>query len=208
MNISHNIAALFPTAFGEFRLSLTDADIHTLIESVEWQNHHQGYNELPMYQITKQNLQDHIAFEEMCNLILQCAKTYCQDVGYKPHDLYITSMWMNKFSTGQTIGPHTHTNSLLSGVYYMNSLPEQGGTDFFNPVSKMRNSISVSRDDTMFLTDKVTSRAEPNKLVLWPSYIEHRSEKNSTNKPRYTLSFNILSSKLGNQEHFNWAELR
>lgn len=199
---------MFPTAFGEFNLPLTDADIHQLISCVDWQNHHQGYSELPMYQITKQNLHEDSNFTQLSNVILQCANIYCNNVGYKPHDLYITSMWMNKFESGQTIGPHTHTNSLLSGVYYMNSLPEQGGTDFFNPVSKMRNTISVSRDDSMFLTDKVTSKAQPNKLVLWPSYIEHRSEKNSTSKPRYTLSFNILPSKLGNQEHFNWAELR
>ena len=208
MNISHNIIGMFPTAFGEFNLQLTDAEIHQLITSVDWQNHFQGYNELPMYQITKQNLQEDPAFKELSNTILECAKTYCNNVGYKPYDLCITSMWMNKFDTGQTIGPHTHTNSLLSGVYYMNSTPEQGGTDFFNPVSKMRNTISVSRDESVFLTDKVTSKASPNKLVIWPSYVEHRSEKNSTNKSRYTLSFNILPSKLGNQEHFNWAELR
>ena len=199
---------MFPTAFGEFKLPFTDADNHNMIDSIEWLNHHQGYNELPMYQISKQNLQEDDAFEKISNLVIECAKIYCNNVGYKPHDLYITSMWMNKFDIGQTIGPHTHTNSLLSGVYYMNSLPEQGGTDFFNPVSKMRNTISVSRDDTMFLADKVTSKAEPNKLILWPSYIEHRSEKNSTNKSRYTLSFNLLPTKLGNQEHFNWAELR
>jgi uncharacterized protein (TIGR02466 family) len=203
-----NIIGMFPTAFGEFRLKLTDAELYNLINNVEWYNHYQGYTELPMYEITKQNLQEDKNFNNLSNIILECAKEFCKNVGYKPHDLYITSMWMNKFDQGQTIGPHTHTNSLLSGVYYLNSVPEQGGTDFFNPVSKMRNTISVSRDESVFLTDKVTSKAEPNKLIIWPSYVEHRSEKNSTNKSRYTLSFNILPSKLGNQEHFNWAELR
>jgi len=203
-----NFVGMFPTAFGEFKLSLTDAEIHNLINSVEWQNHHQGYNELPMYQITKQNLQQDNNFKNLSNTIIECAKNYCSNVGYKPYDLHITSMWMNKFDSGQTIGPHTHTNSLLSGVYYLNSIPEQGGTDFFNPVSKMRNSISVERDDTVFLTDKITSKAEPNKLIIWPSYVEHRSEKNATGKSRYTLSFNLLPTQLGNQEHFNWAELR
>lgn len=202
------IIGMFPTAFGEFKLDFTDGEIYNLIHSVEWQNHFQGYSELPMYQITKQNLHEDINFKLLSDKVLECARAFCNQVGYKPHDLYITSMWMNKFETGQTIGPHTHTNSLLSGVYYMNSIPEQGGTDFFNPVSKMRNTISVSRDESMFLTDRVTSSAEPNKMVLWPSYVEHRSQKNSTNKPRYTLSFNILPTRLGNQEHFNWAELR
>ena len=202
------IIGLFPTAFGEYKLPLADADIYHLIHCVEWHNHHQGYTELPMYQITKQNLQDDANFKPLCDLILQCAFEYCNKIGYKPHDLYFTSMWMNKFDSGQAIGPHTHTNSLLSGVYYLNSTPEQGGTEFYNPVSKMRNTISVSRDDTPFLTDKVSSKPEPNKLVMWPSYIEHRSEKNSSGKSRYTLSFNLLPTKLGNQEHFNWAELR
>jgi len=208
VNISHNITGLFPTAFGEFKLDFSDAEIHDMIHRVEWMNHHQGFSEFPMYEITKQNLQDDKLFEKLCDAILSCAKTYCSQVGYKPYDLYITSMWMNKFDTSQTIGPHTHTNSLLSGVFYLNTTPDQGGTEFFNPVSKMRNSISVTRDDTIFLTEKVASKAEPNKLILWPSYVEHRSEKNSTGKSRYTLSFNLLPSRLGNQEHFNWAELR
>ena len=180
-----------------------------MIDAVEWTNHKQGFEEFPMYQISKQNLQEDTAFESFTKTVIDCGLEYCNKIGYQPENLYITSMWMNKFSNSQSIGPHTHTNSLLSGVYYLNSTPDQGGTEFYNPISKMRNTISVTRDgNSPFLTDRISSKAEPNKLILWPSYIEHRSEKNITPKPRYTLSFNMLPTKLGNQEHFNYAEIK
>ena len=204
-----NTIGLFPTGFVEFKLDITDQDIHNMIDAVEWTNHKQGFEEFPMYQISKQNLQEEVAFESFTKTVINCGLEYCNKIGYQPENLYITSMWMNKFSNSQSIGPHTHTNSLLSGVYYLNSTPEQGGTEFYNPISKMRNTISVTRDgNSPILTDRISSKAEPNKLILWPSYIEHRSEKNITPKPRYTLSFNMLPTKLGNQEHFNYAEIK
>jgi uncharacterized protein (TIGR02466 family) len=203
------IIGLFPTGFVEYKLQFTDQEIQNMIDSVQWMNHKQGYEEFPIYQISKQDLQNQESFKKLADTVIKCGLNYCEKIGYKPENLYITSMWMNKFSNSQSIGPHTHTNSLLSGVYYLNSNPEQGGTEFYNPISKMRNSISVTRDgNSPFLTDRVASSAEPNKMVIWPSYVEHRSEKNITNKIRYTLSFNLLPTKLGNQEHFNYAEIK
>jgi len=200
---------LFPTGFVEFKLDISDQEIQDLINAVDWNNHKQGFEEFPMYQISKQNLQDDVKFANLSEKVIACGIDYCNKIGYKPENLYITSMWMNKFSNSQSIGPHTHTNSLLSGVYYLNSTPDQGGTEFYNPISKMRNTISVTRDgNSPFLTDRISSKAEPNKMIIWPSYIEHRSEKNITPKPRYTLSFNMLPTKLGNQEHFNYAEIK
>lgn len=204
-----NVIGLFPTGFVEFKLKFTDHDIQTMIDSVEWTNHKQGYEEFPMYQISSQNLQEKQEFKPLVDTIVQCGFEYCKKIGYQPEDLYITSMWMNKFGNTQSIGPHTHTNSLISGVYYLNSKPEQGGTEFYNPISKMRNTISVTRNgNSPFLTDRLSSSAEPNKMIMWPSYIEHRSEKNITGDFRYTLSFNLLPTKLGNQEHFNYAEIK
>lgn len=203
------IIGLFPTGFVEFKLDYTDQQIQDMIDSVEWINHKQGYEEFPMYQISAQNLQEKNSFKQLTQKIIDCGFEYCKKVGYSPEDLYVTSMWMNKFSNTQSIGPHTHTNSLLSGVYYLNSTPDQGGTEFYNPISNMRNTISVTRDgNSPFLTDRVSSNAEPNKLIMWPSYIEHKSQKNITNNFRYTLSFNLLPTKLGNQEHFNYAEIK
>lgn len=207
--MEYNTLGFFPTGFVEFKLDVSDQDIYDMIDAVEWTNHKQGYEEYPMYQVSKQNLQELTPFKSFTEKVIECGHIYCKSIGYQPNDLYVTSMWINKFANTQAIGPHTHTNSLISGVYYMNSTPEQGGTEFYNPVSKMRNTISVTRDgNSPFLTDKVVSKAEPNKMIMWPSYIEHRSEKNITNRVRYTMSFNLLASKLGNQEHFNWAEIK
>lgn len=207
--MEYNTLGFFPTGFVEFKLDFTDQEINEMIDAVEWTNHKQGFEEYPMYQVSKQNLQEQQPYKNICDKIIECGYTYCKAVGYSPNDLYITSMWINKFDNTQLIGPHTHTNSLISGVYYMNTMPEQGGTEFYNPISKMRNTISVTRDGhSPFLTDKISSKAEPNKMIMWPSYIEHKSEKNITNRVRYTMSFNLLPSSLGNQEHFNWAELK
>ena len=204
-----NVIGLFPTGFVEFKLNCTDQEIQDMIDSVEWTNHKQGFEEFPMYQISRQDLQNQTEFKSLADKIIECGLDYCKKIGYNPDNLYITSMWMNRFGNSQSIGPHTHTNSLLSGVYYLNSTPDQGGTEFYNPISKMRNTISVTRDgNSPFLTDRISSSAGPNKMVIWPSYVEHRSEKNITNKPRYTLSFNLLPTRLGNQEHFNYAEIK
>jgi len=207
--MEYNTLGFFPTGFVEFQLDFTDQEIHEMIDAVEWVNHKQGYEEFPMYQISKQNLHTQVEFKKFADKVIECGYIFCNSLGYQPEELKITSMWMNKFENVQSIGPHMHTNSFISGVYYLNTTPEQGGTEFYNPVSKMRNMISIKRDGhSPFLTDKIVSKAQANKMVMWPSYVEHRSEKNITKRTRYTMSFNIIPTTLGNQEHFNWAEIK
>ena len=85
-----NVIGLFPTGFVEFKLDISDHAMLEMIDAVEWTNHKQGFEEFPMYQISKQNLQDELAFSSLSKQIIDCGIEYCNKIGYKPENLYIT----------------------------------------------------------------------------------------------------------------------
>ena len=44
-------------------------------------------------------------------------------------------------------------------------------------------------------------------VVLFPSYMNHRSQPNFANdSKRYTIAFNMMPKTLGKENHFNWLK--
>ena len=120
---------------------------------------------------------------------------------YKPTGstgIKITQSWANLSKQGDYHHPHIHTNSLISGVYYV-----QTNSD---------DRITFSREGSRFLT--IASRewnewncetwwypAEEGTLILFPSCLTHQVLDVVGEKDRISLSFNtfptgVLGSEL------------
>ena len=72
----------------------------------------------------------------------------------------------------------------MSGVYYHRTTPEMGGILFYNPnpYSKM----------CMFGTEEgIYFEPTPQSVILFPSWLEHATEKNNTDLNRYSIAFNV-----------------
>ena len=117
-------------------------------------------------------------------------------------DFYITQSWLNITKPGEYHHDHHHTNSIISGVFYI-SVEKDDKIYFSDPNSKIKEFIRFELEE--FNAWNSTSwffSAKKNELILFPSWINHKVESNEkafTN--RISISFNtFVKGHLGNRK--------
>lgn len=96
----------------------------------------------------------------------------------------ISQSWINVVGRGKSQQRHTHAGHQISGVYYHKTTPEMGGILFYNP--------NMYAKMCMFGTEEgIYFDPTPESVILFPSWLEHATEKNNTDLPRYSIAFNV-----------------
>ena len=126
-------------------------------------------------------------------------KVYTRDVLCVKNntEFYIVNSWMYKLDPNQSAPEHIHSNSVLSGVVYLNEDYQNSGNIIFK---KQQNHLSVftpsiSPDLESFnIFNSSEWFVEPNQkmIVLFPSHLLHRVTENNTTESRYSLAFNVF----------------
>ena len=121
-----------------------------------------------------------------------CLKQYFDQV-YKPSmecSLKITQSWSNYCNDGGGHHSHFHQNSIVSGVFYVQTTDHDKIT-FHKP----REAWSIEPSEFNYYTAKSWwLPAKQYSLVLFPSTLEHSVDKSSRNETRISLSFNTFYS--------------
>ena len=106
----------------------------------------------------------------------------------------ITGCWATVLAKGAAHKAHSHPNNYLSGVYYVRTPPAADTINFHDP----RNQAGVIRPPVVELTaentDQVVIRVADGTLLLFPSYLEHSVDANTSEEERVSISFNIMFS--------------
>jgi len=103
----------------------------------------------------------------------------------------ITGMWSNVLKPGETHSPHTHSNNILSGVFYVESdefanihfMDPRPAANVFTPTIKFQNKENSAR---WFFPSK------KNTLIIFPSWLSHFVPVNKSSKYRVSIAFNIM----------------
>ncbi len=107
---------------------------------------------------------------------------------------YLGNMWANINPPGGYNRPHTHPNSLWSGVYYVKAPINSGHLKIEDP--KPCNLISRPRRKQGELPRHLWSEVhfEPiaGRLIMFPSWLNHCVDPNKSNDIRISVSFNFL----------------
>ena len=98
-------------------------------------------------------------------------------------DAKIFQSWINRLPKGAKQEVHTHANAVLSGIYYHNTTPEQGGIVFMNPNPFSKMAMWNTEEGRFF-------PSTPRTLVLFPSWLEHKTSENRSDKLRVSIAFN------------------
>jgi uncharacterized protein (TIGR02466 family) len=108
--------------------------------------------------------------------------------------IYITQSWLNYSKPGESHHPHTHTNSFLSGVFYIST--NENDRIFFR---KQKEFIHIPPTVcNVWNSDLWALSAVEGYLYIFPSNLEHYVEKITGSKTRISLSFNsFISGKIG-----------
>lgn len=131
-------------------------------------------------------LQDLVdCFKEAVRRVLECLK-----IGYECFE--ITGCWANINAPGASHRSHSHPNNFLSGVYCVQVHPGADTISFHDP----RNQTGIIRPPVTQLTaentDQVVVRLENGTLVIFPAYLRHSVEPNTSHQERLTISFNAM----------------
>ena len=120
---------------------------------------------------------------------LKAIKEYLKLLGYT-HGFKILNSWSTKVKQNYQSQPHVHTNTWISGVYYTQDnssirfIKNWANSSFFN--LEFNNSINI------YSATRWDLKVKKNTLLIFPSELQHKIQKNTLKYDRYSIAFNVL----------------
>lgn len=191
-----NLNYIFPTPVWQDNLSCDLFMIKQFIMSEKEKDEGRVVSNLHGWQSNSYSPQDLIQ-TPVCQFITVLEKKIkicAEDYGSSKTPV-ISNMWFNVNPTGASNTSHIHTDSFLSGVFYIQA-PVNCGEIIFERQqheqyilgSHIRNSTNVSSAAQWKFTPK------HNMLLVFPAWLPHHVEINNSETKRISISFNILQT--------------
>jgi len=113
-------------------------------------------------------------------------------IGYDVFE--VTGCWANVLAAGAVHKVHSHPNNFLSGAYYVRTRPGADTINFHDPRIQTRIIRPPVVELTAENTDQAVVQVKDGTLLLFPAYLEHSVDANTSAEERISLSFNIMFS--------------
>lgn len=129
-------------------------------------------------------------FSNLTEWILNETKNGLDYMGVVRDSHYVSSLWLNAQYESNNHTLHSHSNSILSGVVYIDIPPNSQKIVFKDPRPQSQVLVPIQRDTGEFPINPVEGA-----MFFWPSWLEHKTVTNSFDtleRPRLTLAFNIM----------------
>ena len=136
--------------------------------------------------------------EKICNTILnKSVKMITENYRIFNSNFTMNALWINQNKKGNYNSPHIHPLSVFAGVYYLN-VAETGGDLIFFRSDRSNQMLDINKDliDEDFNAE-YHLRPLKNQIILFPSNLIHMVSAHFEDKPRISISFNILIGKNG-----------
>jgi len=119
---------------------------------------------------------------------------------------YITQSWLNYTETNQYHHKHEHSNSLVSGVFYINCHEEFDKIKFFN--EKYKTIKTEVKDWNLYNSLSWWFPVKTGDIILFPSSLTHMVENKQGDNTRISLAFNIfIKGTVGNNKQLTELHL-
>lgn len=103
------------------------------------------------------------------------------------------SLWVNVLPEGGSHTGHIHTNSVISGTYYVKVPPGAGPIVYEDPrLPQMMAAPPRKAIVPQAFKSHVSLRPEPGSLLLWESWLRHEVPLNRAEGERISVSFNYV----------------
>jgi len=103
---------------------------------------------------------------------------------------YITQSWINYTTINQSHHRHSHANSYISGVFYIDAKKGVDKINFYKPGHR-ELVLNIDRINN-FNSGSWWFSVETGDVVLFPSYLEHGVGNKKGTNTRISLSFNVF----------------
>ena len=178
----------FPTLIHEFKLDLNHDKMLDYVYGMDIRSVVTGPDQ--------DDLHKSLIFKPLVDEIILLQDSILQKLEYEYDKIEITNMWANRLYKGDSHPPHTHSNNLFSGVYYLlGGLFEDTKTttspiQFFDPraqtnILQPRRKKNNSNNSTMLSFNSVNGIG-----LIFPSWLLHWVPP--TAHERISVSWNVL----------------
>ncbi len=113
----------------------------------------------------------------------------------KNQEVTLSNMWAIINKKGAMNQKHHHSNSDLSAAYYVTAKDDCGDIIFYDPRPGKVYKHPISNTPNLLNANNNGVKPEPGMLVLFPSYLEHSVNPNTSDHERIVISFNISLEK-------------
>jgi len=119
-------------------------------------------------------------------------------------DFKMTTSWITKTPPNSYSQRHSHKNSYYSGILYLTDHSDQSPIMFFNPNENFNSILTNSPVEYNVLNSTTwTVHPEKNKVLFFPSYLDHMIMKNLSSDSRYSIAFNFFpTGEIGNNDSY------
>ena len=202
----YDLIPLFPVAVYKTQLrSLTLAENNT-IQNIKIRN-----NKLGNQVTAEPRLLDREEFKDFNSEITKHLNEYIGKVLSTKFDCFITDSWMNITNPGEEHAMHCHTNSILSGVYYIDINDSEPSINFYRMTHPYMLNF-VQEQHNVFNSQVWNLPVRNNELILFPSSTWHSVNKNTGTRVRLSIAFNtfvkgsVKNMYSGSELSFNFDE--
>lgn len=138
-------------------------------------------------------------FTELKKTIIEHIKEYVNIVYPNSNlDVYITQSWANYTEPNQYHHKHSHPNSFISGVYYINAIKNEDMIKFYKdlpPTFQINHNKSNN-----YNSGDVAILVETGDLVLFPSNFTHNVPPTTSKETRISIAFNtFIKGNIGDE---------
>ena len=187
-----NIHSLFPTAIGETVRSVTSEEQQFFAELLN-----KPVKENIGNTFTEDNhVLDNTRLSNLKNDLTDITNEYFQKV-YRPTndvEIYITISWVNYTKQGEFHHNHCHGNSIISGVYYIDT--DDDDTITFETPFKFLSGFHglkiKAKDYNLWNSEEWWFKTPKNNVLLFPSSMMHRVDSTTNKGVRTSLAFNTF----------------
>tara|TARA_R110000823_G_C15662213_1_gene472200 strand:+ start:42 stop:623 length:582 start_codon:yes stop_codon:yes gene_type:complete len=169
---------LFPTIVSEFEYNMSSDEHGIVLKELR-------LSKTRMIVQTQDDL--HKKLPSFKRKVFEVTEKICRESKYRYDTLEVTGMWANMLKKGDSHPPHTHSNNVFSGVYY---LEDGAPIQFFDP----RPQASVLHPNLEYTTFDNSSMIQFNSQkgmgLIFPSWLQHWVP--TTEKDRISISWNII----------------
>ena len=146
------------------------------------------------------NVLDKKKFKFVKDAVLNELSFYTKEILRYTNKFKMTTSWFTKSEPNQQSNYHSHTNSMYSGVLYLQASKDSGNISFTDYRNNSMFNL-IPKDYNVYNSVEYYFKTEPGLIIIFPSEMHHKILTNKSNTIRYSLAFNCIP--IGNINHKN-----
>ena len=177
-----------PVYFSNLDRTLTKKELKTIAQYKEKTTNNQGNVRTKDSHILEHKTFKNLKKDLNKKIINYFNEVICSSNSIIPH---ITQSWINYTKENQFHPKHNHSNSLVSGIFYVSADKKVDSITFSKIPLDERIKLNITKYN-IFNSSSCTFPVETGNILLFRSSLEHAVNKKKGNNIRISLSFNIF----------------